>query len=166
MCAVLSSVACLALPYFPTFSHKRDDCQKKTSLEHKTCVLIFSTNFVWNISYTKKNWARYEHTSVLVFLWSARYFCHILMKLGFSGQIFWKYSNIKLHENPFSRSGVFPCVGTDRHDEANSCSGNYADSLKNGNPVKRLSNMYALPTVRYNGIKRCELPCKLYLRSG
>jgi len=51
-------------------------------------------------------------------------------------------------KNPFSRSGFFPYVLTDRHDKANSCSGNYADSLKNGNPVKRLSNMYALPTVR------------------
>jgi len=70
------------------------------------------------------------------------------MKHGFSGQIFGKYSDIKFHENPFSRSGVFPHVRTDRLDEANSCSGNYADSLKNGNPVKRLSNMYALPTFR------------------
>jgi hypothetical protein len=70
------------------------------------------------------------------------------MKLEFSGQIFGKYSNIKCHENPFSRSGVFPYVRPDRHDEANSCSDNYADSLKNGNHVKSLSNMYALPTVR------------------
>jgi hypothetical protein len=70
------------------------------------------------------------------------------MKLEFSGQIFGKYSTIKFNENPFSRSGVFPYVRTDRHYEANRCSGNYADSLKNGNPVKRLSNMCALPTVR------------------
>jgi hypothetical protein len=25
------------------------------------CVLIFSTTFVWNISHSKKNWARYEY---------------------------------------------------------------------------------------------------------
>jgi hypothetical protein len=24
------------------------------------CVLIFSTTFVWNISYSKKNWAKYD----------------------------------------------------------------------------------------------------------
>ena len=24
------------------------------------CVLIFSTNFVWNISHSKKKWARYD----------------------------------------------------------------------------------------------------------
>jgi hypothetical protein len=141
-CDVLSSVACLAVPYFSTFSHKRDDFQKKMSVEHKACVLIFSTHFVWNISYPKKNWARCD------FNWGTRHSCHILKKLEFSGQIFGKYSNIKFHENPFSSSGFFPYVRTDRHDEANSCSGNYADSLKNGNSVKRLSNVYALPTVR------------------
>jgi len=46
------------------------------------------------------------------------------MKLRFSQQVFKKKSNIKVHENPVSGSGVTPCVqmdrGTDRHDEANS----------------------------------------------
>jgi hypothetical protein len=40
-------------------------------------------------------------------------FCHILMRIEFSRQIFEKYSNIKLHENPSSGSGVFPCGRTD-----------------------------------------------------
>jgi hypothetical protein len=35
-----------------------------------------------------------------------RYFCHILMKLEFSRQIFEKYSNIKFYENPSSGSRV------------------------------------------------------------
>jgi hypothetical protein len=39
------SVPCLAVPHFPTLSHKRHDIQKK-GLNIK-CVLIFSTNFVY-----------------------------------------------------------------------------------------------------------------------
>jgi hypothetical protein len=31
---------------------------KKNVIEHKIYVLIFSTTFIWNISHTKKNWAR------------------------------------------------------------------------------------------------------------
>jgi hypothetical protein len=39
---ILPPVACLAAPYFSTFSHKFHGSEKK--FEHKTCVLIFSTN--------------------------------------------------------------------------------------------------------------------------
>jgi hypothetical protein len=39
---ILSSVACLALPYFSTLSHKRQDYREKV-IEHKLRVLIFST---------------------------------------------------------------------------------------------------------------------------
>jgi hypothetical protein len=42
---ILSSVACLALPCFPTFSHKRYDFQKKNIIEHKMCVLVVATTF-------------------------------------------------------------------------------------------------------------------------
>jgi hypothetical protein len=41
---ILSSVACLALPYFSTLSHKRHDFQKK-NIEHNACILIRSTTF-------------------------------------------------------------------------------------------------------------------------
>jgi len=42
---VLLSVASLALPYFPTLSHKWHDFQKKI-IELEMCVLIFPTTFV------------------------------------------------------------------------------------------------------------------------
>jgi len=38
----------------------------KKFIEHKMLVLIFSTTFVWNISHSKKNWARYGHKCALV----------------------------------------------------------------------------------------------------
>jgi hypothetical protein len=91
----------------------------KKFMKHKMCDLIFSTNFIWNISHSK-NWARYDQNCILVFKQSTRYCCSILMKLKFSRQIFEKYSNIKCYENPFSVSRVIPCGRTDTHDEANS----------------------------------------------
>jgi hypothetical protein len=35
------------------------------------------------------------------------------MKIEFSGQIFEKYSNIKLRDNPFNGSRIVPCGRTD-----------------------------------------------------
>jgi len=90
----------------------------KTVIEYKTCVLIFSTNYVRNIFHSKKNWARCDHKRTLAVTWNAHYSYHILIKLEFSRQIFAKYSNIKFHENPSSRSRVVPCGQRDRHDEA------------------------------------------------
>ena len=42
-CAILSSVACPALKYFPILSHKRRDFREKV-IEHKMCVFIFSAS--------------------------------------------------------------------------------------------------------------------------
>jgi hypothetical protein len=48
LCVVLSSVACLAVPYFSTCLINGMIFENK-SIEHKTWVLIFFTDFVWNI---------------------------------------------------------------------------------------------------------------------
>ena len=45
---------------------------------------------------------------MLVFTYSARYSCPVLMKLYFSLQFFEKYPDVKFHENPSSGSRVVP----------------------------------------------------------
>ena len=125
-CVILSSVAWSALQYFSTLSLKRDDFRKKV-IEHKMCVLIFSTTFVWNISHSKKKLARYDHKCISVFMNSNRYSSQILMKLEFSRQICEKYWDSKFHETSSIVSRVVPRGRTDgrsdrqtdRHDEAN-----------------------------------------------
>jgi hypothetical protein len=87
------------------------------------CVLIFSTNFVPNLSHSNKNSPWYCDKCTFVFMWSTGYSCEILIKLQFSGQIFEKYWNIKFHGNPSSGSRVVTCRlegHADRHDEADS----------------------------------------------
>ena len=44
-----------------------DTSLRKKFTEHKTCVLIFSTDFIWNISHSTKNSARYCHRCENVF---------------------------------------------------------------------------------------------------
>jgi hypothetical protein len=94
------------------------------------CVLIFSKTFVWNISHSKKNWARYNQKCISVFIYRC-YSGQILMQLEFSRQFFEKYSNITFHQNPSSGIRVISCGQTDRHDEANSRCRNFANAFKN-----------------------------------
>jgi len=51
---MFSSVACLFLLYFPHYPTSDAIFAKQT-------LLIFSTKFVWNISHSKTNQARYSH---------------------------------------------------------------------------------------------------------
>ena len=48
------------------------------------CGLIFSTTFVWNISHSKKKWAKYCQKRTYVFLYSTRFSCHTLTELEIS----------------------------------------------------------------------------------
>ena len=104
-------MSCLALQYFSTLSQKGMIFKKV--IAYKMCVLILFTTFVWNMSHSLKNWERYDHKHILVFMYSTHYSCQSVMKLEFSRQVFEKYSNIKFHENLSSGSRVIPCRQTD-----------------------------------------------------
>jgi hypothetical protein len=64
---IFTSAASPAVPNFSTLSHKRHNFRKQV-MEHKMWVFIFSTTFELNISYSKKNWARYFHNCTYVFM--------------------------------------------------------------------------------------------------
>jgi hypothetical protein len=57
---ILSYVLCQGLPFFSTLSHKGHDLRKKV-IEHKICVLIFSTTFIGNVSHFKNTSLRSYH---------------------------------------------------------------------------------------------------------
>ena len=118
-CAILSSVACSSLQYFSTLYHKLNDFRKKI-MGHKMCVLIFSTSFVWNISHSKKNWARYDQKCLVIFMSITRNSSPVLMKFQFSRQFFFR----KIFKYQISWKSVQwepSCsMRTDKHDGANS----------------------------------------------
>ena len=62
-CAILSSVAYWAVPYFTALSHKLHDFWKKKMIESKIRVFMTFTTFVWSISHSQKKSARYYHKS-------------------------------------------------------------------------------------------------------
>ena len=110
-CVILSSVTCPSLPYSSALYHKQRNLTKK-GIEHKICVLIFSTNFVQKSSLSERNSA---HIIINVHRCSHEvcYSCQIVFKLEYSQQVFEKYPDIKFNENPFSGSRILPCEKTD-----------------------------------------------------
>jgi hypothetical protein len=98
------------------FQHYLINC----ATENKMCVLLFTATFIWSISHSKKNSARYCHKCENVFIQSTRFLYWILKVLEFSRQIFEKVSNVKFNQNPSNGSRDVPCGRTDGHYEANS----------------------------------------------
>jgi len=54
-CTILSSMACPALQYFSTLSHKRHDFREKKNYCTWNCVLVFSLKFVWKLLSLRRN---------------------------------------------------------------------------------------------------------------
>jgi hypothetical protein len=95
--------------FFPQYI-TNDTIFGKIYIEHKMRVLISSATL--NTSHSKKSSATY-YKRALVFLYSIRYSRHILIKPGFSGQIFETHKNTEVHENMSSGSRAVPCGRTD-----------------------------------------------------
>jgi hypothetical protein len=104
-------VAYPGLPHFSTLPHKQRD-YRKDIIEHKMCVLIFSTN----LSEKSNNLRRIQQYIILIrFRRNVKYTLSYqnVTKVEFSRYIFEKHSNFKFHENPFCGSQVVRCIGTD-----------------------------------------------------
>ena len=106
---ILSSVTWPALKYFSTFSHNRHHFRKKKVTGHKMCVLIFSTTFFWNISYSEKKWARYDRKMRIGLHVKYPLFLSDCNETWIFSKDWQKYSNIKFHENLSGGSRVVPC---------------------------------------------------------
>jgi len=66
---------------FHIFPHSHNGLDfRKSVTKHNVCVLSFSTIYVWSISHSKKNSARYYHKCKYVLHKILVIFCQILMK--------------------------------------------------------------------------------------
>jgi len=115
----LSPVACPAVQYFSTLSHKRHDFRKKKVTEHKMCLDFFQKL----LSETFLSLRRTERDVIKMYIGLLHVKCRLflsdfnetrVLSTGFR-------KIIKFHENLSSWGRNVPCGRTDRHDEADSC---------------------------------------------
>ena len=116
--ALLSYVAFPAVPYFCTLPRTRHD-YRKNFIEHKMCVLIFFTAFIWNISHFEYEFSKISWMYIGLLVKYQLFVLDFNENWIFSTDFRKESLNTSLHENPSSWSGVVPCGQTDGH-EANS----------------------------------------------
>jgi hypothetical protein len=106
---ILPSLACSAVPYFSTYLIN-GAIFLKPSL-NINCVFRFSVQLLSETFLIRRT---IQQDFIKNSNWSScSYSSQSLTELAFSRQIFEKYSNIKLLENPCSGSRVVPCGRTD-----------------------------------------------------
>jgi hypothetical protein len=108
--AILLSVACPARNIFPHYLINGTIFERK--LLSIKCVSVFSTKFVWNISHSKKNWARYDKKFILTVMSSTRHSFIFYWNLNFLVQF---SKDIKISNFLTAHSeGSSCCMRTDR----------------------------------------------------
>ena len=109
---ILSSVACLALTYHSTFSHKWHDFGQNI---YWTQIVFF--DFPCNFCLKHLPILR-RNREIIINVRRSSYKVPVIIVRFNETFIFWqifeKYSNIQLHENPFTGSRVVTCGQTDR----------------------------------------------------
>jgi hypothetical protein len=100
-------VACPVVQYFSTLSHTRHDFRNESYWTWNRCF-DFLYSFVWNISHSKKKWARDVIKNVYWSLYEIPLFLSDFNLPWFSRHIFGKDSNLKFHENMSSVCWVVP----------------------------------------------------------
>jgi hypothetical protein len=105
----LSSFACLAIPYFSTFSHKRYNFWRGKKSRNIKCVFWLSLQLLSRIFLILRRSQPDTVTNVHTSPWQVLVnFCLILITLEL-WQIFKSSSIIKFHENPSIASQIVTC---------------------------------------------------------
>jgi len=131
-CAILSSVACAALQYFSTVSHKLQIFVEKKATLHKSCVIIFPTT----LSAKFLILGRTEQDMIINVYWSS-YIVPVIVRFYWNLKFLGAFSeNIQITNCMKTRpvgTKVFHVHGqVDRHDEARSQIRNSANAPKSG----------------------------------